>query len=124
MRELDFLLKETLQIGGNPIGRIYVYALDTQTLLYTIESPSASISYRWPRNIFATDSHLFAGWTTSQIYIYDISTGQLVNTLNGIANYNFGTQISVSPHRLVSNGSFDSTSTPRKVDLFNLYDIL
>ena len=112
------------QIGGNPVGRIYVYALDTQTLLYTIESPGAHISYRWPQNLFVTDSHLFAGWTTSQIHIYDISTGQLVTILNGLANYNFGTQISVSPHRLVSNGSFDSTSTPRKVDLFNLYDIL
>ena len=113
-------------IGGNPIGRIYVYAIDTQTLLYTIANPNAAQSYRWPWNIWANDSYLFAGWSTSQIYIYDISTGQLVTVLNGVPNYAFGRNISVSPHRLVSNGGFDSTALPtgKKVELFNLYDIL
>ena len=103
----------------NNIGKIYVYALDTQALLYNIPSPNTSNS-RFPTHVRANDTYLYAGHNDSKIRVYDITSGQLVNTISGPDR--FGVKFDISSHRLVT--SVRDATPHGKVDLYNLYDIL
>lgn len=100
-------------------GKVYVYAIDTQALQYDIPSPWTGNS-RFPTHVRASDTYLYAGHNDSKIRVYDITSGQLVNTISGPDR--FGVKFDISSHRLVSSAR---DATPHgKVHLYNLYDIL
>ena len=114
--------------GGNSSGMLYVFNVTTGALLHSIANPnaygtSANDMFTWPCAISgnyaiagATDEDEAGGNSSGKAYIFDVTTGALVYTLDnpnaygGVTSDNFGTSVSIfGNHAIVSaNGEDDA----------------
>ncbi len=115
--------------GATNAGSIYIYDIPTGTLLHTINNPTAEASDLFGlrttidgNNLIVSDFRDDTGATNAgSIYIYDIPTGALLQTINNPepeANSGFGSNLSIDNNTLITSG--DNSATGRVFYKYNI----
>ena len=100
--------------GGNESGKAYVYDLSDGSLAYTLDNPNAdttTVSDQFGNSVAMSDTHIIVGAPTEddasglnsgKAYIFSVSTGALVHTLDNPNAYGtssgdwFGFSVAIS----------------------------
>jgi hypothetical protein len=109
--------------GASTAGQAHVYNVTTGTLLYTLNNPSPLSSDEFGRDVKIKGSYAFVGRPNvspgtatapgSSVYIYDLSTGNLVGTIDNpnaygaLAGDKFGYSIDISNGYLIAGAPYE-----------------
>ncbi len=119
--------------GATDAGSIYIYDLTTGGLLYTINNPTPGVSDFFGsstdifgNNLIVKTSNDDTGTTDAgSIYIYDITTGGLLHTINNptpsVGDF-FGSSTDISGNNLIVKTSNDDTGATDAGSIY-IYDI-
>ena len=101
--------------GASNAGSIYIYDIPTGTLLHTINNPTPEAYDFFGSNTNIVGDNLIVGVSlddtgasdSGSIYIYDIPTGALLQTINNPtpeAFSNFGYELNINDNTLITSG--------------------
>lgn len=130
--------------GGLGSGKVYIYDLSTGSLIYTLNNPnaydtSANDNFGWTVRVSgnyaivgATAEDDASGTTSGKVYIYNLSTGSLVYTLNNPNPYGtsatdqFGLSIDILGNYAVVASPYEDESVSLqqsgKIYIYSLVD--
>ena len=106
--------------GASNAGTVYVYNVTTGALLRTINNPiptandyfGTSVSLSGNYLLVGTPNDDIGGTDTGTVYVYDVTTGQLLKTINNpspTASDYFGFSTAISGNNIVISSYFDDT---------------
>ncbi len=120
--------------GASNAGSIYIYDIPTGALLYTLNNPEPEENDFFGRTIEVVENYLIVksvfddagAINAGSLYIYDISTGSLVHTLNNPTPENndyFGSRFKIFNNTLIVSAPNDNTSAAGAGSLY-IFDII
>ena len=123
--------------GGLNSGKAYIYNVTTGALIYTLDNPNPASNASFGYSVAVSGDYAIvsayrapdAGGTDSgKAYIYNVTTGSLVHTLNNPSAYGtsagdqFGTSVSVSGDYAIVGAQFedDGNTSSGKAYIYNV----
>ena len=119
--------------GATDAGSIYIYDISTGALLHTINNPTPEANDYFGSRTTINGNNLIVGvdrddtgaLNAGSIYIYDISTGALLHTINNPtpeANDRFGFRKTIDGNHLIVNVTGDDTGATDAGSIY-IYDV-
>ena len=112
-------------LGNSQSGKAYIFDVTTGSLVHTLDNPNAyntSLSDRFSESVAISDDYAIVGArseddaggnSSGKVYIFDVSTGSLVYTLDNPNAYdisagdNFGYSVAISDNYAIIGASFE-----------------
>jgi hypothetical protein len=96
--------------GGNRAGSVYVYDIDSLSLVTEIEHQASTTAY-FGKALSANEEKLaVGGWIAGLVYVYDLNnlSSTPETTIYGYASHKFGVSVGLSDNKLVVGASDQS----------------
>jgi hypothetical protein len=124
--------------GGAYSGKAYIYNVSTGALLHTLDNPNASADDRFGRSVGITDTYAIVGAyyeddaggnESGKAYIYNVSTGALLYTLDNPNAYgtsaadNFGNSVAISDTYAIVGAHYEADAGGTRSGKAYIYNV-